>query len=35
MRFRTATKLGLVGVLRERCSLVELRDFYQTLDFTN
>jgi hypothetical protein len=26
MRFRTANKLALVGVLRERCSLVELRE---------
>ena len=27
MRFGTANKLGLVGVLRERCSLVELPTF--------
>jgi hypothetical protein len=27
MRFRTANKLGLVGVLREQCSLVELPTF--------
>ena len=27
MRFGTANKLGLVGVLREQCSLVELPTF--------